>query len=120
VTGDDLGPLDGPIAAPDHHRVLFENDAIRVLETRIAPGDSTPLHTHLRRTILYVVSGTDFVRRDADGVVLLDTRDDPDYGMFGVIDAPPVDRHTLENVGPDPIVVVGIELKTPDVPSTAP
>ena len=116
---DDLGPLDGPIAAPDHHRVLFEDDAIRIVETTIAPGDTTPLHTHLRRTILYVVSGTDFVRRDEAGTVLLDTRGDPDYGMSGVIDAPPVGRHTLENVGSDPIVVVGVELKAPDVPSSS-
>ena len=115
---DDLGDLDGPIAAPDHHRILFENDAVRILETSIAAGDMTPLHTHLRRTILYVVSGTDFVRRDGDGTVLLDTRGDPDFGMSGVIDAPPVGPHTLENVGPRAIVVVGVELKAPDVPST--
>jgi hypothetical protein len=38
--------LDGPIAAPDQHNVLFENDRVRVLETTIRVGEVTPLHTH--------------------------------------------------------------------------
>lgn len=29
--------LDGVVAAPEHHRILFENDRIRVVETSI-PG----------------------------------------------------------------------------------
>jgi hypothetical protein len=36
--------LDGIVAAPDHHRVIFENDRVRVLETIIRSGDVTPLH----------------------------------------------------------------------------
>ena len=38
--------LDALTAAPESHRLLFENDAVRVLETRIAPGETTLLHTH--------------------------------------------------------------------------
>lgn len=34
--------LDGPIAAPDQHRVIFENDRVRVLETTIRSGEITP------------------------------------------------------------------------------
>jgi hypothetical protein len=33
--------LDAVEAAPASHRILFENDAVRVLETRIAPGETT-------------------------------------------------------------------------------
>jgi hypothetical protein len=43
-----IDELDGPVAAPDHHKVLFENDRVRVLETVIRPGDRTPMHMHLR------------------------------------------------------------------------
>jgi len=49
--------LDGPIAAPDHHRVVFENDRVRVLETVVRPGDTTPLHTYLRRTWCWSAAG---------------------------------------------------------------
>jgi putative transposase len=38
--------LDALAAAPESHRLLFENDAVRVLETRIAPGQATQVHTH--------------------------------------------------------------------------
>lgn len=29
------------IAAPGHHRVVLENDRVRVLDTHLAPGDTT-------------------------------------------------------------------------------
>jgi quercetin dioxygenase-like cupin family protein len=64
VTTDEL---DGVIAAPGNHKVLFENDEVRVLETTIAAGEITPLHTHLAPQVMYVVSGSHFVRRDEDG-----------------------------------------------------
>ena len=38
--------LDALIAAPKQHRLLLENDRVRVLDTEIAPGDRTPVHTH--------------------------------------------------------------------------
>ena len=56
--------LDGVVAAPDHHKVIFENEAVRVLEVTIRAGDTTPLHTHLRPTLNYVVSGSHLIRRD--------------------------------------------------------
>ena len=38
--------LDALAAAPESHRLLFENGAVRVLETRIASGQTTQVHTH--------------------------------------------------------------------------
>src|SRR6476659_11426146 len=66
--------LDALEAAPESHRLLFENDAVRVLETTIAPGQTTPVHTHRWPGILYILSIDHFVRRDAQGEVLVDTR----------------------------------------------
>src|SRR4051794_29259361 len=31
-------------AAPDYHRVLFENERVRVLDTRPPAGEQTPVH----------------------------------------------------------------------------
>jgi quercetin dioxygenase-like cupin family protein len=42
--------LVGVAVAPDNHKVIFENDHVRVLETTIAAGEITPLHTHLAPT----------------------------------------------------------------------
>jgi hypothetical protein len=105
--------LDGVIAAPDHHRVLFENDVVRVIETTIRAGDTTPVHTHLAPTAMYVISGSHFVRRDPEGAVMLDTRADPGFVLPRVMYSPGTPRHTLENTGPDDLVVIGVELLNP-------
>jgi hypothetical protein len=38
--------LDAVIAAPANHRVVFENDRLRVLEVLLEPGQEEPLHHH--------------------------------------------------------------------------
>ena len=106
-----IDDLDGAVAAPDHHKVLFENEVVRVLETTIRAGDTTPLHTHLTPTVLYVVSGSHFIRRDEGGSVLVDTTAEPGFVMPRVLYAPEIPRHTLENPGPDDLVVIGVEVK---------
>ena len=104
--------LDGPIAAPDHHRVLWETDRVRVLETTIRAGAITPLHTHRASTVTYVVSGTSFIRRNEQGAVTLDTSAmDPPFVMPPILWSDSVPAHTLENTGPDDLVVIGVELK---------
>ena len=108
-----LDELDGAIAAPGNHKVLFENDEVRVLETTIAAGEVTPLHTHLAPTVMYVVSGSHFIRRDEHGATMVDTRADPDFVLPKVLFAATTPRHTIENTGADTLVVIGVELKHP-------
>ena len=38
--------LDAVAAAPAHHKVLFENDRLRVLEVTLPPDDEEPVHHH--------------------------------------------------------------------------
>ena len=108
-----LDELDGVVAAPDHHKVLFENDEVRVIETTIPAGDVTPLHTHLAPTVLYVLSGSQFIRRDEHGETMLDTRATADFVLPRVMFAESTPRHTIENIGADDLVVIGVELKHP-------
>jgi hypothetical protein len=104
--------LDGPVAAAEHHRVVFENDRVRVLETVIRAGEAAPVHTHRRPSVLYVLSGSSFIRRDPGGVVLLDTsRLDPPFVMPQVLWSNFTPAHTLENTGPDGLRVIGVERK---------
>ncbi len=37
---------DSTVVDPDVHQVVLENDHIRVLEARAAPGWKSPMHTH--------------------------------------------------------------------------
>src|SRR5579862_9057686 len=92
--------MDALVAAPSHHRLKMENEHVRVLETRIEPGDTVPMHTHQWPATNYVLSWSDFIRRDENGQVLLDTKAsgvklEPGQAVW----AAPLPLHTLENVG---------------------
>ena len=104
--------LDGIVAAPEHHRVLFENERVRVIETWVPRGAVTALHTHLAPAAQYVVSGSHFVRRGPGGEVMLDTRTtDPPFVWPPVLWSDGTPAHTLENVGDHELVVISVELK---------
>jgi len=106
--------LDGPIAAGGNHRVLFENERVRVLETLIPAGEITPVHTHEAATVMYVMSGSSFIRRDETGAVMVDTSTmNPPFIMPPVLWSDFTPSHTLENTGPDDLHVIGVELKEP-------
>jgi len=45
---------DAVVAAPESHRVLFENDDVRVLEVTIPAGHREPEHTHREPSVMIV------------------------------------------------------------------
>jgi len=49
--------LDAMVAAPRHHRLLYEDDNIRVLSVSIEPGETEPVHHH-RWPSVFVVRAT--------------------------------------------------------------
>ena len=102
---------DGVIVDPEHHKVIFENDAVRVLEVSIAAGEVTPLHSHMRPTVMYVLSGSHFIRRDENGVVTFDTREAPDFVLPKVLFSDLTPKHTLENTDIEELLVISVELK---------
>lgn len=104
--------MDAMLAAPDHHRLLLENDRVRVLETRIEPGDTVPLHTHQWPSTLYVLSWSDFIRRDAEGAITLDTRQaNLTIAPGAALWSGPLPPHTLENTGTTLLHIISVELK---------
>ena len=105
--------LDALLAAPEFHRLVFENDSVRVLDTRIGPGETVPLHTHRWPSVLYALSASHFVRRDDEGRVLTDTRvSDALLEPGAVAWTAAMPPHSLENVGDSEIRLLNIELKT--------
>jgi hypothetical protein len=106
--------LDALSAAPHHHALLFENEHVRVLETRIPPGDLVPVHTHRWPSVLYISSWSDFIRRDAHGTLIVDSRaagSGAPLTPSTAIWSPALPPHSLENVGSTEIRVVSVELK---------
>jgi len=105
--------LDAMTAATDNHEILIENDQVRVLDTKIAPGETVPLHTHCWPSVMYVLSFSDFIRYDESGGVLVDSRNlskkpAPGEAMW----SPPLEPHTLHNIGTEDLRVISVELKS--------
>jgi quercetin dioxygenase-like cupin family protein len=88
----------------------MENDRVRVLGTRIAPGDKTPVHTHRWPSVLYVVSSSDFLRHDQHGNLLTDSRKQPSP-QPAAIWVPPMPPHSVENIGASEIHLINVEWK---------
>ena len=103
--------LDAVVAAPRHHSLRFENERVRVLETVIPPGDIVPLHTHRWPGVYHVLGWSDFIRRDAEGNVLLDSRTHPAPAVPCVQWSEPLPPHTVENVGQGTLHILNIEVK---------
>jgi catechol 2,3-dioxygenase-like lactoylglutathione lyase family enzyme len=104
--------LDALTAAPANHQLLLENEWVRVIRTVVPVGEKTPVHTHRWASVEYVLSTTNFVRRDGDGHVLFDTRTAhakprPSDALW----SEPFPPHSLENVGDTDLRVIMIELK---------
>ena len=104
--------LDALVAAPEHHTLIFENDAVRMLDTRIKAGDRTPVHTHRWPAALYILRWSSFVRRDARGEIVLDSRTvgslaKAPQGLWVQAMGP----HSLENIGTSDLHVISIEIK---------
>ncbi len=104
--------LDAMIAAPGFHTVLFEDDRVRVLDGRVPPGATVPVHTHRWGGVLYILATSDFVRRDPDGNVLADTRASRSTPIVGTAAwGSPLTPHSLENVGSEEFRTLTVEMK---------
>ena len=104
--------LDAMIAAPQYHKLLLENERVRVLDTVIPVGDIVPVHTHRWPAVYYTIAAGDFIRRDGDGNLLFDSRSVP--GMLSTSAATFIEclpPHSVENVSPSEIHLISVELK---------
>ena len=104
--------LDALVAAADYHRLLLENDHVRVLEVRIGPGQFVPVHTHKWPSVIHVKSESDFLRRDGEGQVIFDSRKaGPPQEVKAAVWFEPLPPHSVENIGSSEIHLFSVELK---------
>ena len=52
--------LDAVAAAPSSHKILLENEKVRVVEVSILPGKKEPMHTHEWPSVMIVDSSPQF------------------------------------------------------------
>ena len=95
--------LDPVETNPDHYKVVFENDRVRVLEYTDRPGERTTPHAHPDR-VMHTLSY--FRRRLHAGVAHRDV--ELPAGMTGWL---PAQEHSGENIGDTPTHVLFVELE---------
>ena len=98
--------------AGDSHRVIFENDRVRVLAVDIKPGQIAPMHSHPDSVSYFLTDGKLKVTLP-DGKSV---ERNPKAGNAGWSDAT---THEAQNIGATDFQQVQIELKPP-VPHVVP
>ncbi len=98
--------LDAVAAAPANHKVLLENDDVRVLEVTVAPGTREPMHVHRYPAVMVVDSSPYLIEHLQDG-----GRRDLGSRPAGVRWMPVAQGHGMENAGAVPLHAIRIELK---------
>lgn len=91
--------------APHLHRIIFENEKVRVLEVIVSPGDKAEMHTH-PDNVITVISGGTLTMTFPDGTskeVELQTGNT----FFG-----PATEHAVENKSNHAVKVIQVELKS--------
>ena len=96
--------VDAIRADPEHYEVLFENDRVRALRIRFAPGERSRLHSHPESTLVFLTDGQ--VRFHlADGGHL-----DVTFQAGQARWVPPT-THLPENTGSEPFELIQLEIR---------
>jgi hypothetical protein len=104
--------MDAVNAAPGNHKVIFENEHVRVLEVTIAPHSKEPLHAHCWPSTLYVQQAGESIDRDANGKILFDSRQLKEKPKVPfVLWNPPQAPHSVENLDDVQTKLIRIENK---------
>ena len=89
---------------PGMHKILLDNDDVKVYEAIYKPGDKVPMHSHPKH-IVYVMSGGKMTFTNKEG-----KKEERITESGKVMDSPPV-SHMTENTGDTEIKVLVVELK---------
>ena len=104
--------LDATVAAPQNHKVVLENERVRVLEVTVQPGEREAVHGHKWPSVMYVMA-EDLIRDyDSEGKLLYDSRtDNARMKTPYTIWMPPQAPHSVENLRKTPLRLLRVELK---------
>ena len=89
---------------PKHYSVMLDNDQVRVLHIQYGPGEKSVMHSHPDSVVICL---TDVNTR----ITYPDGKTEPVTGKKGQALFIKATRHQPENIGPDAMDVIQIELK---------
>ena len=103
--------MDALLAAPASHRVLLENDRVRVLEVVIEPRTREPEHTHRAASVM-IVDEPARIRYYQGDELLFDSGDQPASAPGPRVSwLEPEGPHSVENIDRHRYHAIRIELR---------
>jgi hypothetical protein len=112
-------PYDAVTAAPYSHRVLFEDEHVRVLDIRLPPGASEPVHIHALPSVIFGETGgsggakfvyTEYQMVDGKFVEVSHNEVTPTAG-YRTVWSPPEGPHSISNIGGVAVRFTRLEIK---------
>ena len=104
--------LDAVAAAPNNHRIVLENEQVRVLDVTVAPGEREPLHAHCRSSVMYVMQEGVYRDYDAAGRVVEEATVAAPASQFPMtLWLGPQAPHSVHNLDARPTRLLRVELK---------
>ena len=108
--------FDAVAAAPNSHRVLLEDEKIRVLRVEVAPGVTEPVHDHRWPSVMYFEHPqaiTYITYKLINGKPVETERfDAPAFAKSQTVRGDPEGLHAITNRGSAPFVAIRIEFKS--------
>ncbi len=112
--------FDAVSAAPNSHRVLLEDEKVRVLRVEVAPGVTEPVHDHRWPSVMYFEQPqpiTYITYKLINGKPVETERlDAPAFAKSQTVKGGPEGLHAVTNRGSAPFVAIRIEFKSGTVP----
>ena len=104
--------LDAVVAAPANHKVLIDNDKVRVLDVTVQPGEKENLHAHCRSSVMYLMYEGVYKDYGPDGELLSENKVAPPEAQFPMtLWLEPQGPHAVENLDKRPVRLLRVELK---------
>lgn len=96
--------IDAVTKAPGVHKIIFENEKVRVLDVIAQPGEKTAMHWHPDNISYIAVGGKlKFTKPDGSTIVV--------ELQPGQVTAPGEGSHEVENIGDSVVHAIQVELK---------
>lgn len=109
VAADPSPPVAVPVEKEPRHRLVLENEYVRVFDTRIAPGDTTLYHQHHHDSVYVLIAGSKSLTDEEAGKPLRAVSGKPGDVFFGE-HSKKTRTHRFSNLSAEEHHVLDIEL----------
>ena len=104
--------LDAVKAAPKNHKVLLENERVRVLDVTVLPGEREEVHAHCLPSVMYLMQEGVYRDYDAHGKLVEEVKEALPASKFPMtLWLEPQAPHAVHNLDTRPTRLIRIELK---------